>query len=71
VGLIISFVAQEAKGHGVPEVIKAVAFRDCHLLFGSLKTLSRKVFERGLKERQVLDWQKNELTMTRNRNRKD
>jgi CIC family chloride channel protein len=28
VGLIISFVAQEAKGHGVPEVIEAVALRD-------------------------------------------
>jgi CIC family chloride channel protein len=28
VGLIISFVSQEAKGHGVPEVIEAVALRD-------------------------------------------
>ena len=28
VGFIISFVAQEAKGHGVPEVIEAVALRD-------------------------------------------
>ena len=28
VGLIITFVAHEAKGHGVPEVIEAVALRD-------------------------------------------
>ncbi len=28
VGLIIFFIAQEAKGHGVPEVIEAVALRD-------------------------------------------
>jgi CIC family chloride channel protein len=28
VGLIICFVSQEAKGHGVPEVIEAVALRD-------------------------------------------
>jgi hypothetical protein len=30
------------------------ALRDCHLLFGFLKTFSRKVFERRLKGRQVL-----------------
>jgi hypothetical protein len=35
------------------------ALRDGHLLFGPLKAFSHKIFERGLKERRVLDWRKN------------
>jgi len=47
------------------------ALRDCHLLFGFVKTFSGKVFDRSLKERRLLGWRKNELTMTCNGDRKD